>query len=412
MSKKHKPNNNDPISKAVDLLLENTDDLATVFKDGGLYKELTKRLVEKMLNSEIQNHLGHDKYQKSNNDNFRNGTTTKTILTEQGSIEIDVPRDRNSNFEPMLVPKRKRRFDGFDQKVISLYAKGMTLSDIKIQLQELYHGAEISESLISQITDDVIDDVKTWQNRPLETIYPIVYFDCIVVKVRQDKRIINKAVYVALGINLEGKKEVLVLLISENEGAKFWLTNLTEMKNRGLKDILIACTDNLTGMSQAIEAVYPKTEHQLCIVHQIRNSLKFVSYKHRKELVADLKPIYTAANEEQALSSLVSFETKWNKQYPQIAKSWHKNWENLMIFISYPPAIRKVIYTTNAVESVNSQLRKVTRNKKVFPNDMSVFKIFYLAIEAMTKKWTMPIQNWCEAFAHFMIKFEDRINLD
>lgn len=412
MSKKHNLNNNDPISKAVDLLLENTDDLTTVFKEGGMYKELTKRLVEKMLNSEIQNYLGHDRNQRSSNDNVRNGSTAKRIITEQGTVEIDVPRDRNSDFEPMLIPKRKRRFDGFDQKVISLYAKGMTLSDIRIQLQELYHGAEISESLISEITDGVIDDVKAWQNRPLDTIYTIVYFDCIVVKVRQDKRIINKSVYVALGIDLEGKKDVLGLWISENEGAKFWLANLTEMKNRGLKDILIACTDNLTGMSQAIAAVYPQTEHQLCIVHQIRNSLKFVSYKHRKELVSDLKPIYSASSEEQAKQCLESFETKWNKQYPQIAKSWHKNWENLMIFISYPSAIKRVIYTTNAVESVNSQFRKVIRNKKVFPNDMSVFKIFYLAIESMTKKWTMPIQNWNEAIAHFMIKFEDRINLN
>ncbi len=285
----------------------------------------------------------------------------------------------------------------------------MSVSDIKIQLQELYN-VEVSESLISQVTDDVMDDVKAWQSRPLEEIYPIVFFDCLVVKVRQDKRIINKAVYVALGIDLSGRKDILGLWLSENEGAKFWLGNFTEMKNRGLKDILIACSDNLTGMSEAIEAVYPKTEHQLCIVHQIRNSLKYVSYKDRKQLAGDLKPIYTAVREEQAHLALVSFEEKWNKQYPQIAKSWYNNWNNLMIFLGYPEAIRKVIYTTNSVESVNSQLRKVTNNKRVFPSDNAVFKNLYLAIDYMTKKWTMPIQNWNEAMAHLMIKFEDRIN--
>ncbi|BET38966.1 IS256 family transposase [Spiroplasma ixodetis] len=412
MSKKQNINNNDPISKVVDLLLENTEDLTTVFKEGGLYKELTKRLVGKMLNSEMQNYLGYEKNQHNNSDNARNGINSKKLITQQGKIEINVPRDRNSNFDPVIVAKRQRRFDGFDQQVLSLYAKGMTLSDIRMQLQELYHGADISESVISQITDDVIDDVKAWQNRPLESVYPIVYFDCIVVKVRQDKRIINKSVYIALGVDLEGKKDVLGLLISENEGSKFWLSNFTEMKNRGLNDILIACSDNLTEMSEAIQLVYPKTEHQLCIVHQIRNSLKYVSYKHRKSLVTDLKPIYSACGEEQAMQALESFESKWNKQYPQIAKSWYKNWDNLMVFISYHAEIKRVIYTTNAIESVNIQLRKVIRNKKVFTNDMAVFKIFYLVIENITKKWTMPIQNWNTAIAHFMIKFEDRINLN
>ncbi|BET39561.1 IS256 family transposase [Spiroplasma ixodetis] len=412
MSKKQNINNNDPISKAVDLLLKNNEDLTTVFKEWGLYKELTKRLVEKMLNSEMQNYLGYEKNQHNNSENARNGINSKKLITQQGKIEINVTRDRNINFEPVIVAKRQRRFDGFDQQVLSLYVKGMTLSDIRMQLQELYHVADISESVISQITDDVIDDVKAWQNRPLESVYPIVYFDCIVVKVRQDKRIINKSVYIVLGVDLEGKKDVLGLWISENEGSKFWLSNFTEMKNRGLNDILIACSDNLTGMSEAIQSVYPKTEHQLCIVHQIRNSLKYVSYKHRKSLVTDLKPIYSACSEEQSMQALESFESKWNKQYPQIAKSWYKNWDNLMVFISYPAEIKRVIYTTNAIESVNSQLRKVIRNKKVFPNDMAVFKIFYLAIENITKKWTLPIQNWNTAIAHFMIKFKDRINLN
>ena len=281
----------------------------------------------------------------------------------------------------------------------------MSISDIKIQLEELY-GAEVSESLISRVTDDVIDEVKYWQGRALESVYPIVFFDCLVVKVRQDKRIINKAVYIALGIDLSGHKDILGLWISDNEEAKFWLNNLTEMKNRGL---LIACSDNLTGMSEAISAVYPKCEHQLCIAHQIRNSLKFVSYKVRKKLAADLKPIYQAITEEEAQEALESFEAKWGENYPQIAKSWYNNWDNLMIFLQYPEAIRKIIYTTNAIESLNNQLRKVTKNKRVFPSDESVFKTLYLTIDYITRKWSMPIQNWNEAMVHFLIKFEDRI---
>ena len=397
------------INQAVDLLIDNNTDVSTILKEGGLLKELTKRLIENALQSEMNNHLGYDKYSRTDNDNARNGITSKKLISEHGAVEIEVPRDRHCTFEPAILPKRQKRFDGFNDKVLSLYAKGMSVSDIKIQLQELYN-VEVSESLISRVTDDVMDDVKVWQSRPLEEIYPIVFFDCLVVKVRQDKRIINKAVYVALGIDLSGRKDILGLWLSENEGAKFWLGNFTEMKNRGLKDILIACSDNLTGMSEAIEAVYPKTEHQLCIVHQIRNSLKYVSYKDRKQLAGDLKPIYTAVTEEQAHLALVSFEEKWNKQYPQIAKSWYNNWNNLMIFLGYPEAIRKVIYTTNSVESVNSQLRKVTNNKRVFPSDNAVFKSLYLAIDYMTKKWTMPIQNWNEAMAHLMIKFGDRIN--
>ncbi|WP_342263365.1 IS256 family transposase [Spiroplasma endosymbiont of Clivina fossor] len=396
----------DAIDKVVDYFLENIDNPQDLFKGNTIFQEFTKKLTERMLNTEIKDYLETDE-----NHNKRNGNTQKTIITKNGSIAIDVPRDRNSTFEPVIIPKRQRRFDNFDQKVISLYARGMTISDIKAQLQEFYHGAEISESLISQITDDVIEEVKMWQTKPLEKIYPIVYFDCIVVKVKQDKRIINKAVYLALGINLDGLKDILGMWISENEGAKFWLNNLTEMKNRGLQDILVACSDNLTGMSDAIEAVFPKTQHQLCIVHQIRNSLKFVPYKDRKLVANDLKSIYTAINEEIALIALDHFSEKWNKKYPQITKSWKNNWNNLIIFLEYPQEFRRIIYTTNAIESVNSQLRKVIKNKKIFPNDASVFKIFYLAFQNMVKKWTMPIQNWGSAISHLMIKFEDRVNL-
>lgn len=284
----------------------------------------------------------------------------------------------------------------------------MSLSDIKTQIHELY-GVEISESLISRVTDNTMDEVRSWQNRPLEAVYAIVYFDALVVKVRHEKRIINKAVYVALGIDLTGRKDILGLWISENEGSKFWLNNFTEMKNRGLKDILIACSDNLTGMSEAIAAVYPQTEHQLCIVHQIRNSLSYVSYKDRKELAADLKLVYSSITEDDVLIALSDFDAKWGKQYPHIAKSWQNNWHNSVVFLQYPEVIRRIIYTTNAIEGLNSQLRKVTNNKRVFPSDDSVFKTLYLTIDYITRKWSMPIQNWGETMAHFLIKFEGRI---
>jgi len=402
----------DAITKAIDVLVEEGADITKLFEEGGLLKQLTKRLIERALCSEMEDHLGYAKYDRPGLDaglnNTRNGTSPKNLITDNGLIGVDIPRDRESTFEPVIIPKRQTRINGLDEKILSLYAKGMSLSDIRIQIQELY-GAEISESLISKITDDIVEDVKAWQNRPLEPIYPIVFFDCLIVKVRQDKRIINKSVYVALGIDLEGKKDILGLWISENEGAKFWLGNLTELKNRGMQDMLIACTDNLTGMSDAIMAVYPKTEHQLCIVHQIRNSLKYVPYKDRKMVATDLKAIYTASTEEDALLALESFDAKWSRQYPQIAKSWYSNWNNLVPFLQYPSAIRQVIYTTNAVESVNSQLRKVTNNKRVFPNDESVFKTLYLTINYITQKWTMPIRDWNEAMAHFLIKFEGRI---
>jgi len=393
---------------ALDLLLEGGVDLSNVLGQGGLIKQLTKAVLERALTVEMDDHLGYDRYGRSEMNNARNGSYGKNLITDNGVIELNIPRDRNGNFEPGIVAKKQNRVAGLDKKILSLYAKGMSLSDIKQQLHELYE-ADISESLISKITDGVMDEVRSWQSRPLEYVYPIVYFDCLVVKVRHDKRIVNKAVYVALGVELSGKKDILGLWISENEGAKFWLGNLTEMKNRGMNDMLIACTDNLTGMSEAISAVYPKCEHQLCIVHQIRNSLKYVSYKDRKAVVADLKPIYQATIEEEAMLALESFEKKWSKIYPQIAKSWYNNWANLVIFMGYPPSIKKIIYTTNAIESLNSQLRKVTNNKRVFPTDDSVFKTLYLTIDYITAKWNMPIKNWNEAMAHFLIKFEGRI---
>jgi putative transposase len=396
------------VDKALDLLFESGVDGTAILGQGGLLKELTKGILERALKAEMDDHLGYKPYERSDAENARNGSYKKTLTTEQGAFDIEVPRDREGEFEPAIVPKRTTRITGLDQKILTLYAKGMSLSDIQQQLYELYE-VDVSESLISRVTDEVLDEVKAWQNRPLESVYPIVFFDCIVVKVRQDKRIINKAVYIALGIDTSGLKDVLGLWISENEGAKFWLGNLTELKNRGMQDMLIACTDNLKGMSDAITAVFPKCEHQLCVVHQIRNSLAYVSYKDRKELAADLKPIYTAATEDEALLALQSFESKWGQKYPQIAKSWLNHWANLVGFLQYPQTIRKMIYTTNAIESVNSGLRKITNNKRIFPNDESVFKSFYLTLNYMTSKWTMPIQNWGEALSHFMIKFEGRI---
>jgi transposase-like protein len=396
------------MDEAIDLLFSLDFDPKSLFEKDGLVKQLVKRMTERALQSEMEEHLGYERHERAQSGNSRNGLVRKTLLSEHGPIEIEVPRDREGSFEPILVPKRQRRIPGLDEKILSLYAKGMSLSDIKIQLEELYE-AQVSESFISRVTEDVMDDVVAWQNRPLESIYPIVYFDAMVVKVRQDKKIINKAVYVALGINMEGHKDILGLWMSENEGSKFWLANLTELKNRGLKDILIGCSDNLTGMSDAIKAVYPNTDHQLCIVHQIRNSLKYVSYKDRKAVAADLKPVYSATSEEEALFRLKEFKEKWDPKYPQISKSWDANWGNLVCFLEYPEEIRRIIYTTNAIESVNSQFRKVTKNKRIFPGDNSVFKTLYLTIEYITRKWTMPIKDWNVAMAHFMIKFEGRI---
>lgn len=400
--------NEEKIKQAVELLIDKNTDISKFFAKDGLLKQLTKNLFERALEAEMEDHLGYKKYNRAEVDNGRNGVSKKSLITDAGVVELEVPRDRKADFTPILVPKRDSRIEGIDDKILSFYAKGMSLSDIKLQLEELY-GAEVSESLISRVTDNVMDEARSWQNRPLESVYAIVYFDALIVKVRQDKRIINKSVYVALGIDLQGKKDILGLWISENEGAKFWLANFTEMKNRGLKDILIACSDNLTGMSEAISAVYPQTEHQLCIVHQIRSSLQYVSYKDRKDLASDLKLIYQAINEEEALVALADFDKKWGKQYPHIAKSWQNNWHNLVIFLQYPEVIRRIIYTTNAIEGLNSQLRKVTNNKRVFPNDDAVFKTLYLTINYITRKWNMPIQNWGEAMAHFLIKFDQRI---
>lgn len=378
----------------------------------GLIKELTKRLVERALESEMTTHLGYEKHAPSgrNSGNSRNGRDTKTVLSDTGTLEIEVPRDRNGDFEPQLVAKRQRRLAGFDDKVIALYARGMTTREIQGHLKELY-GVEVSPALISSVTDSVLEDVKAWQNRALSSVYPIVYLDAIHLKMRNSGRVESCAVYLALAVNLEGNKELLGLWIGEAEGAKFWLNVLTELQSRGVEDILIACVDGLKGFPEAIESVFPKTEVQLCIVHMVRNSLRYVSWKERKTVARDLKQIYDAPTVEAAEQALAAFETKWAERFPAIARSWRDRWELVIPLFSYPEPIRKAIYTTNAVESLNASLRKVTKKRGAFPTPDSVRKVLYLAIERVSVRWTMPIKNWPAALNHFAIAFEGRVTL-
>ena len=369
---------------------------------------LTKVTVETALNAELDDHLGYSKHQSSDSRNSRNGYGSKTLKTEDGQFDLNTPRDRDGSFEPKLVKKHQTRFTSMDDKILSLYAKGMTTREIVATFKEMY-DADVSASLISKVTDAVIEQVVEWQSRPLDEIYPIVYLDCIVVKIRQDKQVINKAIYLALGINLEGHKELLGLWLSENEGAKFWLNVLTELQNRGVKDILIACVDGLKGFPDAISAVYPETQIQLCIVHMVRNSVKYVPWKDYKAVTAALKEIYRSTTEEDALQALARFGEEWDDKYPQISKSWHSHWENIRTLFNYPADIRRAIYTTNAIESLNSVIRKAIKKRKLFPTDDSARKVVYLAIMDASKKWTMPIQNWKGAMNRFMILFEDRL---
>lgn len=369
---------------------------------------LTKVMVEAALSVELDDHLGYRKHEQSSSDNSRNGVTRKTVRTEEGQFELDTPRDRQGDFEPQLVKKHQTRFTSMDDKILFLYAQGMTTREIVETFKEMY-GADVSASLISKVTDAVIDQVVEWQSRPLDAVYPIVYLDCIVVKIRQDKQVINKAVYLALGVNMEGHKELLGLWLSENEGAKFWLNVLTELQNRGVKDILIACVDGLKGFPDAINAVFPETQIQLCIVHMVRNSVKYVPGKDYKAVTAELKQIYQSVTEEEALLALNQFAEHWDDKYPQISKSWRTHWHNLNTLFNYPADIRKVIYTTNAIESLNSVIRKAIKKRKLFPTDDSAKKVIYLAIQNASKKWTMPIRDWKPALNRFMIEFEDRL---
>jgi len=369
---------------------------------------LTKITVEAALKAELEEHLGYRKHEPSDSDNTRNGYSSKTLRTEDGQFELDTPRDRLGTFEPELVKKNQSRFTSMNDKILWLYAKGMSTREIVSTFQEMY-GAEVSAQLISRVTDAVIEQVIEWQSRALDTVYPIVYLDCIVVKIRQDKRVINKSIYLALGVNMEGHKELLGMWLSENEGAKFWLNVLTELQNRGVKDILIACVDGLKGFPDAINTVYPETQIQLCIVHMVRNSMKYVPWKDYKAVTADLKQIYQSITEEEALQALDQFAERWDDKYPQISRSWRANWDNLNTLFNYPEDIRKAIYTTNAIESLNSVIRKALKKRKLFPTDDAAKKVVYLAIREASKKWTMPIRNWKPALNRFIIEFEDRL---
>ena len=372
----------------------------------GLIKQLTGRILQRALEAEMTEHLGYEKHSNTgdNNGNSRNGHTDKTVLLENQSTTIEVPRDRNGTFEPIIVPKHEKRSPFFNDQIISMYSFGMTDRDIKAHLEKVYN-VEVSPDLISRVTNAVIDEVREWQSRPLEKSYPIVYLDAINVKGREDGKSCLKSVYTALAINFEGDKEVLGLWIAENEGAKFWMSVLSELKNRGVEDILIACMDGLTGFPDALRAIYPKTRVQLCIVHMVRNSTKFVSYKDLRKVCTDLKKIYTASTELLGRVALEEFGEIWNGKYPMIFQSWERHWDNLCEFFKYPPEIRRVIYTTNAIESLNYQLRKVTKNRSTFSTDDAIFKILYLAIRNASKKWTMPIREWGQALNQFAIEF-------
>lgn len=397
----------DKIAQDLSVQIKDQKDLSS--KDG-LLNQLVSKTIQACLDAELTDHLGYSKHEKTLSKNSRNGYSKKSIQSDHGTHEISVPRDRDGTFEPELITKGQRRFTGFDDKIVALYARGLSTEDIKGQLQELYQ-VDLSTSLISNVTASVLDEVKAWQNRPLESVYPILYLDCIVVKVREDKRIINKAVYLALAINTEGQKELLGMWISKNEGAKFWLSVLTEIRNRGVEEIVIACVDGLTGFPDAIETVYPYAKVQLCIVHMIRSSLRYVSWKDRKALVGDLKTIYAAATLDEAEMALTTFSEKWDEKYPSVSKSWLSRWENITPFFDYPADIRRAIYTTNAIESLNMTLRKVIKNKRVFPSDESVFKILFLAINNVSKKWTMPIHHWKAAMNRFVIETDGRVSL-
>jgi len=394
----------------IDELLKHYKTPEEILGENGLLKQLTKAVFQRALQAEMTLHLGHEKHATVSNKsgNARNGSSAKTIKGDFGTMPIEIPRDRDSSFEPVIIPKGQTRFAGFDDKIISLYSRGLTTREIQSHLEEIY-GVEVSPTLISIVTEAVAEEVKAWQNRPLDALYPIVYMDAIRVKARGNGHVVNKAVYLAIGINLDGAKEVLGMWASENEGAKFWLQVVTELKNRGVQDIFIACVDGLKGFPEAIETVFPDTQVQLCIVHMVRNSLKYVSWKQRKEVAADLKRIYQSATAEQAETELTAFEAKWDETHPTISQSWRRNWAQVIPFFAYPADIRKVIYTTNAIESLNMSLRKVTKNRGSFPNDEAMFKLLYLALRNIAKKWTLPIRDWKAAMNRFSILFEDRM---
>jgi len=394
----------------LDELLSDYENPEDLLGENGIFDELKKRLLERVLDGELTDHLGYRKHElrPEGQDNARNGRSSKRVKTTDGELKISIPRDRESSFEPQLIEKGTRRFRGFDESILHLYATGMTVRDIQDHLKTIYN-TEVSPMLISTVTEEVFEEVKAWQSRPLEAVYPIVYFDALVARVRENGTVVKKAVYIALGVTLEGHKEVLGMWLGAQEGAKFWLGILTELKNRGVEDIFIACIDGLQGFPEAIEAEYPQTKVQLCIVHMVRNSLKYVSWKERKQVAGDLKTIYRAATEQLAETALDDFEAKWGENFPLIVKSWRTNWANLRTLFEYPPEIRKIIYTTNAIESLNHSLRKVLKNRKAFPTDNALLKVLYLGLQRASKKWNRPLQNWSRALQRFAIEFSERM---
>ena len=392
----------------IDKLLEDYKKPEDIVGENGLLKQLTKAVVERALQAELTTHLGYEKHslEGHNSGNTRNGTSSKQLKGEFGEVQIEVPRDRQASFEPKLVAKGQTRFAGFDEKILSLYARGMTTREIQGHLEEMYQ-VEVSPTLISNVTEAVLEEVKAWQARPLDAIYAIVYLDALVVKMRTDGRVENRAVYVAIGITLAGQKEVLGLWTSANEGAKFWLQVLTEMQNRGLKDIFIACVDGLKGFPQAIETVYPKTTVQLCMVHMVRASLNYVNWKERKRVAHDLKSIYRAATAEEAERQLAEFAAQWDQRYPSISALWRRNWPGVIPFFQFPPEIRKIVYTTNAIESLNMSLRKAIKTRGAFPSEEAALKVMYLALRNLARKWNL-VQGWKEALNRFALVWEAR----
>ncbi len=397
-------------NELIDNLLKNYKKPADLIGENGLLKQLTKQLLERAMAAEMTEHVGYDKHDAAGNNsgNSRNGKSAKTIKGTFGELALETPRDRNGTFEPQIIEKHQTRFTGFDKNILSLYSRGLSTREIQQHLEEIY-GVEVTAGLISSVTDEVLDEVKTWQNRQLDAIYPIMYLDAIQFKVRDNGHVRNKAIYLAIGVTIEGYKEVLGLWIAQTEGAKFWLQVVTELKNRGVTDIFIACVDGLKGFPEAIESVFPQTEVQLCIVHLVRHSLNYVGWKQRKEVARELKLIYTAATDEEAEQRLAEFSLKWDEKFPMIAKSWRSNWTRVIPFFAHPPEIRKIIYTTNAIESLNMSLRKVTKARGSFPNDEAVSKLLYLALRNIAKKWTMPVHAWKDALNRFAIIYEDRL---
>ena len=392
-----------------------TDDFLKQFKSrdalNDFLGQLQKRGIEKMLEGELDGHLGYDKHEQSSNSNSRNGYGKKKIRTSYGESEISVPRDRDASFNPMIVPKRENMVDGIEEVIVSLYAKGMSVSDIEEQIKDVYNF-DVSPSTISRITSRIAEDIVSWQNRPLEPVYLIVWMDGIVFKVRENSKVINKTIYIAVGLKRDGYKEVLGMWLGKNESAAYWMSVLTDMKARGLQDILITATDNLNGFTQTIRSVFPDSATQICVVHQIRNSCRYVVWKDKKEFSRDMKDIYAAPTRQAALVALENLESKWNSKYSYAIKSWRLNWDELTVFFDFPLEIRRIIYTTNLIENLNGKIRKYTKNKLSFPNDDAVLKSVYLALRETSKKWTMPIQNWGMVLNQFLIIFEDRVRLE